>query len=392
MAWPQENGMVPRRTMTATPIRANRLVTIIYAGGTKTRFSYDGMNRWVRLTEETAGGTVTGEKRFVWEGMTLAEERDASNAVTRRFFAEGEQIGGTPYLVFRDHLGSVREMTTPTGTVAARYDYDPYGRRTKLSGALEADFGYTGHYHHAPSNLTVAPFRFYDPDMRWLSRDPIEEEGGMNLYGYCGGGPLGAADPSGLYSFREYLGDVGEVFKGYGDVLNPVNWARSAGTIYAEGEMNGIGAAGAIVVDGVVETVHFWNAESPRDFGNRFGGTLSMVSPFIKRIPFPRVRTAAAAGASISRFHPVTKIPFDVDGFAIFDDCAKADVSIGGYKGSRRADYKAANAAAGLRETPEGYLWHHHQDVGRMQLVPRKIHERTGHTGGWSIWGGGNKR
>ena len=177
---------------------ANRLVTIIHAGGTKTRFSYDGMNRWVKLTEETAGGTVTGEKRFVWEGMTLAEERDAANAVTRRFFAEGEQIGGTPYLTFRDHLGSVREMTTLTGTVATRYDYDPYGRRTKLSGALEADFSYTGHYHHALSNLTVAPFRFYDPEMRWLSRDPIGEEGGLNLYGYVGNNPINLWDPLGL--------------------------------------------------------------------------------------------------------------------------------------------------------------------------------------------------
>lgn len=30
---------------------------------------------------------------------------------------------------------------------------------------------------------------------------------------------------------------------------------------------------------------------------------------------------------------------------------------------------------------------HHHQTVGRMQLVKTDIHSKTGHTGGYSIWG-----
>lgn len=40
-------------------------------------------------------------------------------------------------------------------------------------------------------------------------------------------------------------------------------------------------------------------------------------------------------------------------------------------------------------ETPEGYSWHHDADVGRMQLVDLETHQRTGHTGGRFIWGGG---
>jgi hypothetical protein len=39
---------------------------------------------------------------------------------------------------------------------------------------------------------------------------------------------------------------------------------------------------------------------------------------------------------------------------------------------------------------PEGYAWHHHQDVGRMQLVPDGEHLLANpHTGGMAIWGGG---
>ncbi|SES08092.1 HNH endonuclease [Salipaludibacillus aurantiacus] len=40
-------------------------------------------------------------------------------------------------------------------------------------------------------------------------------------------------------------------------------------------------------------------------------------------------------------------------------------------------------------ETPEGYVWHHHEEMGRMQLVESNMHDPSGHTGGMSIWGGG---
>ena len=40
-------------------------------------------------------------------------------------------------------------------------------------------------------------------------------------------------------------------------------------------------------------------------------------------------------------------------------------------------------------ETPDGYTWHHDAEVGKMQLVDTETHQRTGHTGGRSIWGGG---
>lgn len=41
-------------------------------------------------------------------------------------------------------------------------------------------------------------------------------------------------------------------------------------------------------------------------------------------------------------------------------------------------------------DTPEGYVWHHSEEAGTFQLVDSTIHAQTGHTGGRSIWGGGN--
>lgn len=87
----------------------------------------------------------------------------------------------------------------PDGATVAQYDYDPYGQRTKLSGTADADFGYAGSYHHAPSGLNLTLYRAYDPALgRWLSRDPIGEHGGVNSYGYVGNEPLGRVDPLGL--------------------------------------------------------------------------------------------------------------------------------------------------------------------------------------------------
>jgi RHS repeat-associated protein len=85
--------------------------------------------------------------------------------------------------------------------------------------------------------------------------------------------------------------------------------------------------------------------------------------------------------------HPVTNVPFDKHGYPDFSEHlyqgGKNDVIIE-LTGSRRKDFKAANSAAGYKNTPEGYTWHHHQDTGRMQLVDSKVHAQTGHAGGFS--------
>jgi RHS repeat-associated protein len=148
---------------------------------------------------ESAAGTVTSTKQFVWGDARMCEERNSTGALISQFFPLGQTISGTSYFYTRDHLDSILEMDNSSGVTQAQYSYDSYGRVAKLAGSLDADFRYAGYYYHAPSGLSITQNRFYSPLLaRWLNRDPIAERGGTNLYGYVANKPVSERDPSGL--------------------------------------------------------------------------------------------------------------------------------------------------------------------------------------------------
>jgi RHS repeat-associated protein len=105
-------------------------------------------------------------------------------------------------LFARDHLGSVRHVTSTTGTWLASIDYDAWGRRTVTAGSTDdTSLAFTGHWWHEASGLALAPYRGYDPIQgRWISRDPIAEKGGIGLYTYSMNEPVTRYDHLGLKS------------------------------------------------------------------------------------------------------------------------------------------------------------------------------------------------
>lgn len=111
--------------------------------------------------------------------------------------------------------------------------------------------------------------------------------------------------------------------------------------------------------------------------------------------------------------HPVTGVPYDKDGFPIFEPVAEVKIDKSLYLQKDTAQFKKAtellqqeiNKNPELKKhftemqlkqiskgkKPKGFTWHHHQNEGIMQLVDADIHGKTGHTGGRNIWGGGSK-
>jgi RHS repeat-associated protein len=104
-------------------------------------------------------------------------------------------------LYHADGNGSVTCLLGTNQLVLARYHYDPYGNMLAASGALaEANlYRFSSKEWHASAGLYYYGYRFYEPNLqRWLSRDPIEEAGGINLYGFVGNNPINNIDPFGL--------------------------------------------------------------------------------------------------------------------------------------------------------------------------------------------------
>jgi RHS repeat-associated protein len=229
---------------------AENILIKITEGTKTTDLEYDGFHHGTRILERN-GATTLSDRRFIWDGNTLVEQRNwTSTTAAQRYFPQGVQQGTNKFFYTRDHLGSIREVVNNSGSVVARYDYAPYGRRTKLSGTFDSDFGFTGHYFHAPSGLHFAPFRAYSAEFgRWLSRDPIGEAGGINLYGYVFNNPVNLWDPWGLYdvgfygaggntegnaALRDYVeGRGGKAYdrtqKGQQQAMDDIKKAREAG-------------------------------------------------------------------------------------------------------------------------------------------------------------------
>ena len=64
---------------------------------------------------------------------------------------------------------------------------------TKTTGAYAASnpFRFSSEYCDEETGLVYYNYRYYNPELgRWISRDPIEEQGGYNLYGMIGNNPL----------------------------------------------------------------------------------------------------------------------------------------------------------------------------------------------------------
>jgi RHS repeat-associated protein len=106
---------------------------------------------------------------------------------------------------------------TVTGQVTANLDYDAFGREVRATGTKtpasgqppglapgepwvdNLPFHFSTKFTDRESGLNYYGYRFYDPvDGRWASRDPIEEEGGINLYGMVGNDAVNRGDVLGL--------------------------------------------------------------------------------------------------------------------------------------------------------------------------------------------------
>ena len=105
------------------------------------------------------------------------------------------------YIPWYDAYGNIMGYWDAQGNVVAEYTYDAFGKLIASSGPMTEvfSFRYSTKYFDPETGFYYYGYRFYSPElMRWITRDPIGEEGGVNLYAMCGNNPIVSFDKLGL--------------------------------------------------------------------------------------------------------------------------------------------------------------------------------------------------
>ena len=271
----------------------SRLTKITWGGGSgkTTEYRYNALGQRSEQIEKI-GTAETGHFYYLYEGIHLLCRYTAGTAtgnIDRQYLSQGEQrksgSAWANYYYNRDHLGSIREVMNSDGSLAARYDYDPYGKRRtqyQLAGyAGGCDLGFTGHITQqsvidGQGELVLTFFRGYDPEIgKWLSADPIGEAGGMNLYAYADGNPVSLSDPFGLCGESEggFWNQVGGALESLGESLffasRDPQGAAAAGT---DRIINGTFGGGSTVLGNIepLRNAGVYQTGSAADRGGEF--------------------------------------------------------------------------------------------------------------------------
>ena len=142
---------------------------------------------------------------------------------------------GNTYYYIMDRLGNVRYVLNESGAIVKSYLYTPFGQIHTSSGSLSNPYQYVGgegYYTEQDINLQLLGQRWYDAETgRFISRDPIGEEGGLNLYGYVRNNCVNGVDPYG--DKVECVG--GDISGGVVFIIGRI-WGNSLYTCHGENE------------------------------------------------------------------------------------------------------------------------------------------------------------
>jgi len=187
---------------------AGRLIEVVTgAAGSErvSRFAYDGAGNRLRAVRD---GVST---RYLHDvAGNVVAELDGSGALTRYYLHGLGLLGmveaGGPhaglYVTHADGTGHVVALSDASGALTHRYAYGSFGEVWAEEERFAQPFTYAGQagvLRERAHGLYHMRARYYQvASQRFISEDPSGFNGGLNLYAYVGGNPLGFVDPSGL--------------------------------------------------------------------------------------------------------------------------------------------------------------------------------------------------
>jgi RHS repeat-associated protein len=200
--WDAENRMTKAESQSTAPTGSKRKVV----------YEYDGQGRMVRRTEydgSSGSYVVTNDLKFARDGWACLADLDAQNAAAPLHSylwgmdVSGSMTGaggvggllavkstgnGVHFCAMDGNGNMVATVKASDGTTSAVYEYDPFGKGLRATGTMakENPFRFSTKRADDGLDLTVYEYRPYNPSSgRWLTRDPIQEHGGNNLYTFA---------------------------------------------------------------------------------------------------------------------------------------------------------------------------------------------------------------
>lgn len=191
----------------------DRLISAITQNGSVTNY-YDYQNRLLRQD-------MLGRRRYcIFDRWNLIFERSLDdNGIKEEveYFWGPDKSGtidgvcgvggliavsknGNFYFPYYGVNGDILGYINENGNVVASYTYGPFGEIASSTGNMADSFQFRLMTKRFDTSLKLYDFgdRWYSIALRrWISRDPIGEDGGINLYAFCENDPVNKFDPNG---------------------------------------------------------------------------------------------------------------------------------------------------------------------------------------------------
>ena len=184
-------------------------------------------------TSKTVNGVTHS---YVWQGSKLAADITDAYTLYFHYDSTGDVIGftrtangtDTEYFYVKNLQGDILKVISATGTEAAAYSYDAWGKLLTSAGDLAEvnPLRYRGYFYDTETGLYYLKSRYYDPEVsRFINPDAFVSSGtsvaSYNMMVYCDNNPINRIDPAGMF-WRE----IGDFFSKTWNGLK--TWAKSA--------------------------------------------------------------------------------------------------------------------------------------------------------------------
>ncbi|MCX6878739.1 MAG: RHS repeat-associated core domain-containing protein [Verrucomicrobia bacterium] len=239
LVWDAENRLIEVQVGTSGPTtyhydpNGRRIAKTV--GTATTLYVFDGWNPVAEYANSSAEpGAFALQRTYTW-GLDLSGSLQGAGGVGGLLAIHEQPGNGSAkegeiiYPAFDGNGNLIRLFDNDSATVAS-YAYDGFGIQLNPTAAdadtsgyaYEQPYGFSTKPRDADTGLYYYGYRWYDPlTGRWPSRDPLGEDGGLNLYGFVGNDGVDSVDLIGsiplnhpaypivrdalLASFKKYL-------------------------------------------------------------------------------------------------------------------------------------------------------------------------------------------